>query len=58
VDKDTKLILFYVYRTAEEKSVYVDANTRIQVIDTMLLLPHADREQNAAFIVCRRPYPF
>ncbi|KAI0036400.1 glycosyl transferase family group 2-domain-containing protein [Vararia minispora EC-137] len=36
--------------TSEEKSVYVDANTRIQVIETMMLLPHADREQNAAFI--------
>ena len=30
--------------------MYVDANTRIQIIDTMMLLPHADREQNAAFI--------
>ena len=28
----------------------MDANTRIQIIDTMMLLPHADREQNAAFI--------
>ncbi|KAI0313170.1 glycosyl transferase family group 2-domain-containing protein, partial [Amylostereum chailletii] len=34
----------------EEKSVYVDANTRIQVVDTMMLLPHADKEQNAAFV--------
>ncbi|KAI0288324.1 glycosyl transferase family group 2-domain-containing protein [Russula brevipes] len=34
----------------EEKSVYLDANTRIQVVDTMMLLPHAEKEQNAAFI--------
>ncbi|KAG9311354.1 glycosyl transferase family group 2-domain-containing protein [Chiua virens] len=30
--------------------IYVDANTRIQVMDTMVLLPQADKEQNAAFI--------
>ncbi|KAH0828624.1 glycosyl transferase family group 2-domain-containing protein [Lanmaoa asiatica] len=30
--------------------VYVDANTRIQIMDTMVLLPQADKEQNAAFI--------
>ncbi|KAF9234330.1 glycosyl transferase family group 2-domain-containing protein [Melanogaster broomeanus] len=30
--------------------IYVDANTRIQIIDTMILLPQADKEQNAAFI--------
>ncbi|KAF8634047.1 hypothetical protein AX17_004311 [Amanita inopinata Kibby_2008] len=34
----------------EDKYIYVDANTRIQIIETMLLLPHADREQSAAFI--------
>ncbi|EJD07746.1 uncharacterized protein FOMMEDRAFT_74790 [Fomitiporia mediterranea MF3/22] len=34
----------------EDKSVYVDVNTRIQVIDTMLMLPHAEKEQSAAFI--------
>ncbi|KAF8664111.1 hypothetical protein AX16_000801 [Volvariella volvacea WC 439] len=34
----------------EDKSIYVDANTRIQVMDTMLLLPNADKEQCAAFI--------
>ncbi|KAL5532158.1 hypothetical protein ACEPAF_5722 [Sanghuangporus sanghuang] len=34
----------------EQKSVYVDVNTRIQIIDTMLLLPHAEKEQCAAFI--------
>ncbi|ETW75437.1 hypothetical protein HETIRDRAFT_331125 [Heterobasidion irregulare TC 32-1] len=34
----------------DEKSVYVDANTRIQIVETMMLLPHADREQKAAFV--------
>ena len=35
----------------EEKSVYIDTNTRIQIVDTMLLLPQAEKEQCAAFIV-------
>ncbi|KIJ60764.1 hypothetical protein HYDPIDRAFT_98170 [Hydnomerulius pinastri MD-312] len=30
--------------------IYVDANTRIQIIDTMVLLPQAEKEQSAAFI--------
>ncbi|KAI0051592.1 hypothetical protein FA95DRAFT_1485075 [Auriscalpium vulgare] len=34
----------------DDKSVYVDSNTRIQILDTMKQLPHADKEQNAAFI--------
>ncbi|KAF5354337.1 hypothetical protein D9756_007321 [Leucocoprinus leucothites] len=34
----------------DAKSIYVDANTRIQIIDTMLFLPQADREQCAAFV--------
>ncbi|KAH9960638.1 glycosyl transferase family group 2-domain-containing protein [Russula dissimulans] len=34
----------------EERSVYLDANTRIQIVDTMLMLPHAEKEQSAAFI--------
>ncbi|GLB41071.1 putative glycosyltransferase family 2 protein [Lyophyllum shimeji] len=34
----------------DDTSIYVDANTRIQIIDTMLLLPTADKEQGAAFI--------
>lgn len=32
-------------------SIYVDANTRIQVIETMVDLPMAEKEQCAAFIV-------
>ena len=38
-------------RGPDEKSVYVDANTRIQIVETMMLLPHAYREQKAAFVV-------
>jgi len=36
--------------TPEQDSIYVDANTRIQVVDTMALLPNAEKEQSAAFI--------
>ena len=35
----------------DESSIYVDSNTRIQVLDTMMDLPTADKEQLAAFIV-------
>ncbi|KAF9647641.1 hypothetical protein BDM02DRAFT_3169688, partial [Thelephora ganbajun] len=34
----------------DESSIYVDSNTRIQVLDTMMDLPTADKEQLAAFI--------
>ncbi|KAG5341078.1 hypothetical protein C0989_011806, partial [Termitomyces sp. Mn162] len=34
----------------DDHTVYVDANTRIQILDTMLALPAADKEQCAAFI--------
>lgn len=34
-----------------DTSIYIDANTRIQILETMLLLPTADKEQCAAFIV-------
>ncbi|KAL1694017.1 glycosyl transferase family group 2-domain-containing protein [Schizophyllum commune] len=33
-----------------ERSLYVDASTRIQVLDTMMQLPYASKEQCAAFI--------
>ena len=32
-------------------AIYVDDNTRIQILDTMLDLPRADKEQCGAFIV-------
>jgi hypothetical protein len=35
---------------AIDECVYVDANTRIQVLDSMFLLPQAEKDQNAAFI--------
>ncbi|KAM6494911.1 Glycosyl transferase family group 2 domain containing protein [Amanita muscaria] len=35
---------------SDDKHIYVDADTRIQIIETMLLLPQADKEQCAAFI--------
>ncbi|OSX62224.1 hypothetical protein POSPLADRAFT_1142647 [Postia placenta MAD-698-R-SB12] len=34
----------------DDRSIYVDANTRIQIIETMMDLPTADKEQNAAFV--------
>ncbi|KAI0070924.1 hypothetical protein K474DRAFT_1607813 [Panus rudis PR-1116 ss-1] len=34
----------------DDHSIYVDANTRIQILETMMDLPTADKEQNAAFI--------
>ncbi|KDR70271.1 hypothetical protein GALMADRAFT_255169 [Galerina marginata CBS 339.88] len=34
----------------DARSIYVDSETRIQILDNMLMLPQADREQCAAFI--------
>jgi hypothetical protein len=42
---------FRINSAADEKSIYVDAETRIQILETMLMLPQADKEQCAAFIV-------
>ena len=39
------------YRTDEDNALYVDTNTRIQILETMARLPRADKEQCAAFIV-------
>ena len=39
------------HRGPDDNSIYVDANTRIQILETMMDLPTADKEQNAAFIV-------
>lgn len=39
------------YRGPDDRSIYIDANTRIQILDTMVDLPTADKEQSAAFIV-------
>jgi hypothetical protein len=35
---------------AIDDCIYVDSNTRIQVLDSMVLLPQAEKDQNAAFI--------
>jgi hypothetical protein len=39
------------YRTDDDVALYVDVNTRIQILETMARLPRADKEQCAAFIV-------
>jgi len=38
-------------QSLESDCIYVDANTRIQVLDSMFILPQAEKDQNAAFIV-------
>nr|GAT50238.1 predicted protein [Mycena chlorophos]GAT50239.1 predicted protein [Mycena chlorophos] len=38
----------------DERNIYIDSQTRIQVLETMLLLPHAEKEQQAAFIADER----
>ena len=38
-------------RTSSERSMYIDSDTKIQVIDTMSELPRAEKEQCGAFIV-------
>ncbi|KIY71077.1 hypothetical protein CYLTODRAFT_370017 [Cylindrobasidium torrendii FP15055 ss-10] len=40
--------------TPDATSIYIDADTRIQVLGTMLHLPQADKEQCAAFILDER----
>ena len=42
---------FSFFRTDDAVALYVDVNTRIQILDTMTRLPRADKEQCAAFIV-------
>ena len=38
-------------RKQDEDAIYVDQNTRIQVLDSVTLLGTADKEQCGAFIV-------
>jgi hypothetical protein len=47
----TNLTVYYLPSGPEDRHIYVDANTRIQILDTMAMLPQAEREQCAAFIV-------
>ncbi len=49
---DTGVLTQHAFRRGpEDNSIYIDANTRIQILDTMVDLPTADKEQSAAFIV-------
>jgi hypothetical protein len=41
----------------DDTAITVDSQTQIQILDSILLLPHADREQSAAFIVSLRIHP-
>lgn len=41
----------YNHSGPDDESIYIDQNTRIQIIDTMDLLPHAEKDQCGAFIV-------
>ena len=38
-------------RAEDADAIYVDDDTRIQILDTMYDLPRADKEQCGAFIV-------
>lgn len=39
-------------RKLEDKALYFDENSRIQILDTMEQVPDAEKDQNAAFLVC------
>lgn len=54
VDENVVLTCAAFCRGPDDTSIYVDANTRIQILDTMMDLPTADKEQRAAFIVSSR----
>ena len=45
----TETALFH--RSDDADAIFVDDDTRIQVLDTMSWLPRADKEQCGAFIV-------
>ena len=38
-------------RSDDTDAICIDNDTRIQILETMSDLPHADKEQRAAFIV-------
>ena len=38
-----------------DNAIFVDADTRIQILESMAALPRADKEQCAAFIVSSSP---
>ena len=45
------LHLPFTIRKEDADAIYVDTDTRIQIVDTMAFLPRADKEQCAAFVV-------
>ena len=42
---------FFFFRNEDATAIYVDDDTRIQILDSMPDLPRADKEQCGAFIV-------
>lgn len=42
---------FSLYSSEDATAIYVDQNTRIQILDSVSHLPKADKEQCGAFIV-------
>ena len=56
VGEQHRLTVFCYCSAPEDRSIYIDANTRIQILDTMVDLPTADKEQSAAFIVSGRAF--
>ena len=41
----------YLHRKEDSDCIYVDNDTRIQIVETMAFLARADKEQCGAFIV-------
>jgi hypothetical protein len=46
---------FHAIREPEDKAIAIDARNKIQVLDTMMDLATAEKEQRAAFIVRQMP---
>ncbi len=44
-------VLTYCHSKEDADSIFVDGDNRIQILETMGWLQHADKEQGAAFIV-------
>lgn len=42
---------FFFYRSEDDPAIYIDKDTRIQILDSVSHLPKADKEQCGAFIV-------
>ena len=56
----SRRVLIVHCRKEDADAIFVDTDTRIQILDTMSWLPRADKEQCGAFIVsafCTRPVP-